>query len=175
MHGRTAAQAYTGAADWDLIARVAASVTIPVFGNGDLVEPAELVGRMRARGVAGVLVGRGVVRNPWLLAQAADLAAGSAARATVDGRARPVPPRLHRPAARGAGAPGAAPGRRRQPSRPAPAAIGHERWVINKLRALVTWFSKGIEGGPRLRVAVNVAETVAELREVIERHFAGDS
>jgi len=174
VHGRTAAQAYKGAADWDLIRRVAESVTIPVLGNGDLVEPAALVGRMRSAGVAGVLVGRGVVRNPWLLAQAAGLAAGSGARrpsAAEQGRflldyidlllgerVRPAP----------------RPGRRRQPSRPG-AAIGHERWVINKLRALVTWFSKGIEGGQRLRVAVNVAETVAELREVIERHFAGDA
>ena len=64
VHGRTAAQSYTGRSDWDLIARVARAVSIPVFGNGDCVEPAELVQRMAETGVAGVLVGRGALRNP---------------------------------------------------------------------------------------------------------------
>src|SRR5881397_273073 len=39
IHGRTAEQSYTGSADWDLVARVAAALEIPVFGSGDCVEP----------------------------------------------------------------------------------------------------------------------------------------
>ena len=76
VHGRTAAQAYHGLADWDLIARVADAVKIPVFGCGDLVEPEQILERLRGTPVAGVLVGRGILRNPWLFAQAADLLAG---------------------------------------------------------------------------------------------------
>src|SRR6476620_1638145 len=79
VHGRTAEQSYSGSADWDLVARVADALTIPVFGSGDCVEPEHIVERMR-RGVDGVLVGRGVLRNPWILAQAQDLAAGASAR-----------------------------------------------------------------------------------------------
>src|SRR6058998_2647006 len=75
VHGRTAAQSYSGSADWDLVSRIAGDLTIPVFGSGDCVEPEQIVLRMRS-GVEGVLVGRGVLRNPWILAQAADLAAG---------------------------------------------------------------------------------------------------
>ena len=75
VHGRTAAQSYTGSADWDLVARIADALTIPVFGSGDCLEPEHVMNRMRS-GVEGVLVGRGVLRNPWILAQAADLAAG---------------------------------------------------------------------------------------------------
>ena len=75
VHGRTAAQSYTGSADWDLVARIADELTIPVFGSGDCLEPEHVMSRMRS-GVEGVLVGRGVLRNPWILAQAADLAAG---------------------------------------------------------------------------------------------------
>src|SRR6266436_6134280 len=75
VHGRTAAQSYSGSADWSLVATIADSLTIPVFGSGDCVEPGQVVDRLRA-GVEGVLVGRGVLRNPWILAQAADLAAG---------------------------------------------------------------------------------------------------
>ena len=76
VHGRTAAQAYHGLADWALIARVAEAVKIPVFGCGDLVEPEQILERLRSTPVAGVLVGRGILRNPWLFAQAADLLAG---------------------------------------------------------------------------------------------------
>src|SRR5437879_3654714 len=75
VHGRTAAQSYSGSADWDLVATIADSLTIPVFGSGDCLEPEQIVDRMNA-GVEGVLVGRGVLRNPWILAQASDLAAG---------------------------------------------------------------------------------------------------
>src|SRR5213082_3634695 len=79
VHGRTAAQSYTGSADWDIVARIAESLTIPVFGSGDCIEPEQIVARLQS-GVDGVLVGRGVLRNPWILSQAADLAAGRPAR-----------------------------------------------------------------------------------------------
>src|SRR5215471_14191973 len=72
VHGRTAEQSYSGRADWDLVARVADELTIPVFGSGDCVEPDQIVDRLDA-GIEGVLVGRGVLRNPWILAQARDL------------------------------------------------------------------------------------------------------
>src|SRR6266545_2083460 len=80
VHGRTAAQSYSGPADWDLVARIAADLTIPVFGSGDCIEPQQIVARLRS-GVGGVLVGRGVLRNPWILSQAMDLAAGRVPRA----------------------------------------------------------------------------------------------
>jgi tRNA-dihydrouridine synthase B len=79
VHGRTAAQSYSGAADWDLVAQIADDLVIPVFGSGDCLEPQQIVQRMRS-GVEGVLVGRGVLRNPWILAQAMELAAGRPAR-----------------------------------------------------------------------------------------------
>src|ERR1051326_4663709 len=62
VHGRTAAQSYTGSADWDLVARIASELTIPVFGSGDCIEPEQVIDRLRV-GVEGVLVGRGVLRN----------------------------------------------------------------------------------------------------------------
>ena len=75
IHGRTAEQSYSGLADWDLVARVASDLTFPCFGSGDCVEPEQIIERLQS-GVSGVLVGRGVLRNPWILAQAADIAAG---------------------------------------------------------------------------------------------------
>ena len=76
VHGRTAAQSYSGSSDWDLIARVASGLSIPVFGSGDCVEPSQLVDRLGGGSVAGVLVGRGALRNPWIFQQARDLAEG---------------------------------------------------------------------------------------------------
>src|SRR5438876_4803 len=75
VHGRTAAQSYSGAADWDLVSQIAEDLAIPVIGSGDCVEPKQIVRRLGA-GVDGVLVGRGALRNPWIFAQAADVAAG---------------------------------------------------------------------------------------------------
>src|ERR1043165_3679225 len=45
VHGRTAAQSYSGFADWDLVARIAGELTIPVFGSGDCIEPEHIVDR----------------------------------------------------------------------------------------------------------------------------------
>jgi len=65
VHGRTSAQRYTGEADWDAIARVAASVPVPVVGSGDVQSAAQARARLRS-GVAAVMIGRGAVGNPWL-------------------------------------------------------------------------------------------------------------
>src|SRR5581483_5546407 len=79
VHGRTAEQSYSGFADWTIVADIAERLRIPVFGSGDCTDPESVVARWRA-GVEGVLVGRGVLRNPWILAQAADVAGGRAPR-----------------------------------------------------------------------------------------------
>jgi len=158
VHGRTAAQAYHGHADWDLIARVAESVKIPVFGCGDLVEADQILDRLRHTPVAGVLVGRGILRNPWLFAQAADLLAGRPAReVTTQDRKRFLLEYIDLLA-------GEAPAEYTRTS--------HDRWVVNKLRALCGYYTKGFDGGTHLRVAVNEAPSVAALRDLIEAFFS---
>src|SRR5678816_1764563 len=144
IHGRTAQQSYTGLADWDLVSRVAEQLTIPVLGSGDCVEPQQIVERMGS--VSGVLVGRGVLRNPWILAQAADLAAGRPVRTVtlaergqflLDYIGLLVSERIDESEGFRHVAPttGAA-----DPHAVAPAR-GRERWVINKVRALMSWYS----------------------------------
>jgi tRNA-dihydrouridine synthase B len=180
IHGRTAEQSYSGTADWDLVSAVAGTLSIPVLGSGDCIEPEQIIDRMQYVGtgdsrasIAGVLVGRGVLRNPWILAQATDIASG-------------LPPRTVTPAQRGQFlldyigllqhervreadgfrhvAPGVA-------SVQSPAARSHDRWVINKVRALCSWYSKGLDGGSHLRVRVNSAESIAHLVEIIDEFF----
>jgi tRNA-dihydrouridine synthase B len=169
IHGRTAEQSYTGSADWDLVSGVARDLAIPVLGSGDCVEPSQIVDRLRC-GVSGVLVGRGVLRNPWILSQAADLAAGRSPREVtlterglflLDYIDLLVNERV-----------GESEGFRHVAGVEQPReARGRERWVINKLRALGAWYSKGIDSGSHFRVRVNSATSLAELRETIHEFF----
>ena len=67
VHGRTKEQGYSGQADWDVIASVAAAVKIPVIGNGDITS-AQDVAERRQTGVAGVMLGRSAMSAPWVFA-----------------------------------------------------------------------------------------------------------
>ncbi len=178
VHGRTAAQSYTGESDWSLIGRVAASVKIPVFGSGDCVQPDQVVARLRDTGAAGVLVGRGALRNPWIFSQAAALADG-AVRAddiALEERGRFLLDYIDLLMVERIGedegfrhvAPGTE-GAAHQPAR------GRERWVVNKVRALGAWYTKGLDGGGQLRVAINSAENVDALRRLIAEFFGVES
>jgi hypothetical protein len=48
----------------------------------------------------------------------------------------------------------------------------HDRWVVNKLRALMSWYSKGLPNGGNLRTKINAAASVPEARDIIEQFFA---
>jgi tRNA-dihydrouridine synthase B len=178
VHGRTAAQSYSGESDWNLIDSVAQSVAIPVFGSGDCIEPEQILARMRT-GVSGVLVGRGVLRNPWILAQAADLAAGRPVReVTLEDRGRflleYIEMLLHEGEAEAEGFRHKAGADAATASGAGRAASRHERWVINKLRALMSWYSKGLHDGGRLRTSINAASSITEARDVVDRFFKVD-
>jgi tRNA-dihydrouridine synthase B len=173
VHGRTAAQSYSGESDWVLIGQIAKSLTIPVMGSGDCVDPEQIHTRLRDHGVGGVLVGRGALRNPWIFRQAADLrrddvqapvSLGDRGRFLMDYIDLLLKERIEE----AAGFRHAAPGQREGPP---PPARGRERWVINKLRALNSWYSKGLEGGSHLRVRINSADSISSLRDIIREFF----
>ncbi len=114
-----------------------------------------------ASGVEGVLVGRGVLRNPWILAQAADLAAGRPARAvTLEDRGCFLIEYIE--LLKG----------ERIRDQGAVSAISHERWIVNKIRALATYFTKGHEHGSHVRTAINSAPSLASLYEIIAEKFS---
>jgi tRNA-dihydrouridine synthase B len=174
IHGRTAAQSYTGLADWDLVADVAEQLTIPVLGSGDCVEPEQILERLGS--ASGILVGRGVLRNPWILAQAADLVAGRPVRVvTLAERGQflldYIELLVNERVDEAAGFRHVAPTATDVDTHPAAPARGRERWVINKVRALMSWYSKGLDGGSQLRVRVNSAESLAQLRDIIDHFF----
>jgi tRNA-dihydrouridine synthase B len=172
VHGRTAAQSYSGESDWSLISRVAAGLGIPVFGSGDCVESGHVTSRLADTHVSGVLVGRGALRNPWIFQQAAVEAAGQLpVQVSLEERGQflldylelLLTERVNEQAGFRHEAPG-------QQAPPVPAR-GRERWVINKLRALNAWYSKGLDNGSKLRIAINSCESIAQLRELIQQFF----
>lgn len=77
LHARTAEQLYSGGADWSAIARLKQEITsIPVLGNGDILDAHDAVRMMAETGCDGVVVGRGCLGRPWLFRDLADAMAG---------------------------------------------------------------------------------------------------
>jgi tRNA-dihydrouridine synthase B len=81
VHGRTRAQMFNGHADWHDIGRAKQAVSIPVIGNGDVVDGASAREMLRISGCDGVMVGRAVQGNPWVLAEVAAAMQGKTAPA----------------------------------------------------------------------------------------------
>ena len=74
VHGRWTVQFFSGKADWERIGEVVAAVkSIPVIGNGDVTEPQHVIDLMRLTNCAGVMIGRGALRTPWIFRQALEL------------------------------------------------------------------------------------------------------
>src|ERR1700744_4556587 len=70
LHARTAAQRYSGTADWEQIALLKQHVrTIPVLGNGDIYDASDALAMMASTGCDGVVIGRGCLGRPWLFAE----------------------------------------------------------------------------------------------------------
>lgn len=66
VHGRTKEQGYSGEAHWGYIAQVAAAVSIPVTGNGDVKDGVSAKRRRDESGVSGLMIGRAALSNPWI-------------------------------------------------------------------------------------------------------------
>ena len=69
VHGRTREQFYSGKADWDIIAQVKEAVSIPVIGNGDLLDAKDVIEMEKQTHCDGFMIGRGAQGNPWIFHQ----------------------------------------------------------------------------------------------------------
>ncbi len=67
VHPRTRSQGYSGTADWNIIKQVKENVSIPVIGNGDIRTPGDAKRMLDETNCDAVMIGRGVLGNPWLI------------------------------------------------------------------------------------------------------------
>lgn len=72
IHARTRSQGYSGLADWDIIRQVKQSVSIPIIGNGDVTSCYLAKQMLEETGCDAVMIGRGVLGNPWLIKECVD-------------------------------------------------------------------------------------------------------
>jgi nifR3 family TIM-barrel protein len=85
LHGRTAAQMYSGTADWSAISRLVEALDgFPVLGNGDIFSADDALAMVAETGCAGVVVGRGCLGRPWLFGQLVAAFAGERVPADPD-------------------------------------------------------------------------------------------
>ncbi|MEH0823542.1 MULTISPECIES: tRNA dihydrouridine synthase DusB [unclassified Micromonospora] len=155
LHGRTAAQRYSGTADWDAIATLKQALDVPVLGNGDIWEADDALRMVAHTGVDGVVIGRGCLGRPWLFA---DL------EAAFDGRPERRLPTLGEVAQTmrrhaellvdqfTAGS--------RTPAR-------GERDGCTDFRKHVAWYLKGFPVGSELRRDLAMIESLAQLDDLL--------
>ncbi|WP_435747122.1 tRNA dihydrouridine synthase DusB [Nocardioides sp. SYSU DS0663] len=147
LHGRTVAQAYSGAADWDAIGELAAAVDIPVLGNGDIWEAADAVRMVEQTGAAGVVVGRGCLGRPWLFRDLAAAFAGGGSSVV-----EPVEtPTLGEVATM-----------MRRHAELLCQHMGEERGC-KEFRKHVSWYLKGFSAGGQMRRSLGLVDSLASL------------
>ena len=147
LHARTAAQRYSGTADWDQIARLKEAVTtVPVLGNGDIFEASDALAMMAATGCDGVVIGRGCLGRPWLFAELSAAFTGSPA---------PTPPSLGE----------VADIVRRHGSLLAD-HFGEDKGMRD-IRKHVAWYLHGFPAGADVRRALALVKTLDELDRLL--------
>jgi tRNA-dihydrouridine synthase B len=146
MHARTARQMFTGEADWTHLARLKASLSIPVIGNGDVTEPEDALRLLAETGCDGVMIGRGATKNPWLFRQiAARLGGGRVGEPTLADRRGLILEHFRMVA-------------EREPS----------TFALHKLRKFTGWYTHGLPNGRKLRQAINQIPDVSSFLTTVE-------
>jgi len=148
LHARTAAQGYSGQADWSAIKALKGVVTtIPVLGNGDIWSAQDALDMVAATGCDGVVVGRGCLGRPWLFTDLAAAFAGTTAR---------VQPTL---------------GQVAQTMRRHTGYLiefhGSELTACRDIRKHIAWYLKGFPAGRELRQRLAVVDSLATLDDLI--------
>ena len=152
VHGRTRAQFYSGKADWDIIRQVKEAVSIPVIGNGDVVDAASAEALVEQTGCDGIMIGRGAEGNPWIFKQILHY------MQTGETLARPTQHEVKEMMLRHA----------RMQVEYKGGAIG-----IREMRKHVAWYTAGFPHSAKLRAAINQVESLQALEQMLNEWERG--
>lgn len=146
IHGRTREQYYEGKADWQVIADVKATVSVPVIGNGDVMSGKDAVDMLEKTGCDGVMIARGALGNPWIFSEAAAL---------WKGEELPKPPTDEQ--------------RLRMLIKHLDMIIEDkgERIAVREIRKHVGWYIKGMHGAAAFRRQVNQIDDAQQMKAAI--------
>jgi len=153
VHGRTVAGMYRAPVRYDLIARAVRTAPCPVMANGDVTSAERAAAVLAETDAAGVMIGRGAIRNPWIFAQIRDRLAGLSPAPVTLGDVRAYVDRLYRA------------------TRPEGIA---ERAHVAKTKKYLNFVGQGVDPEGAFVYAMRRAQTEAELMGVCDRHLLAE-
>ncbi|MEO6848506.1 MAG: tRNA dihydrouridine synthase DusB [Chthoniobacterales bacterium] len=152
VHGRTKEQGYSGLANWEVIGQVANAVSVPVIGNGDITCAAEALNAKEKYGVAGLMIGRAAMSNPWIFSEIRAAFEGSDAFKAPDMEGKWALISEH--------------------CRQEVARRGEERSAMHSMRGRLMAYTRGMPGGRHLRGKLQFVDSVAQLEDIAAGHLA---
>ncbi|MHA6694536.1 tRNA dihydrouridine synthase DusB [Homoserinimonas sp. A520] len=148
LHARTAAEFYSGQADWSAIAKLKETISgVPVLGNGDIWSGADAIRMARETGCDGVVVGRGCLGRPWLFGDLASAFRGEAevARPSLGTVAATI----------------------RRHAELLVEFFDSEERACRDIRKHVAWYFKGYPVGGELRASLATVESLQQLDDLL--------
>jgi tRNA-dihydrouridine synthase B len=159
LHARTREQGYSGQAQWEWIAHVKQSVTIPVIGNGDIRTPEDAAAMVAETNCDAVMIGRAAAANPWIFRQIAQYTAtGKYDRPTVEDRYKMIRAYFQMLLDEAEAT----------KDLPRDARLGE---TAGKMKQFATWFTHGVPGGASLRRAIYLAQTGSAVLAEVDAFF----
>ncbi len=147
VHGRTREQYYSGKADWSQIASVKKAVSIPVIGNGDVIDGKTAMEMLNETGCDFVMVGRGALGNPWIFKELV---------AAWKGEPKPEPPTL------------AEKKRVMLIHLEDMCRLKGEYAAVREMRKHIGWYLKGVPGSAAFRGKINQIGDIHQLKQSLE-------